>query len=885
MPLTSGTKLGPYEIQSPLGEGGMGEVYRARDTRLDRTVAVKVLPTHLTSNPDLKQRFDREARAISSLNHPHICHLYDVGSQNGTDFLVMEYMEGETLADRLQKSPLPLEQVLKVGIEIADALDKAHRAGIVHRDLKPGNIMLTNSGAKLLDFGLAKPVQGLGTMASGSVATMSRPLTQEGKIVGTFQYMAPEQVEGQEADARTDIFALGAVLYEMLTGKRAFAGKTQISVMSAILEKEPEPISAVQPLSPQALDHVVQRALAKNPEERWQSAADLKVELKWIATAGRPPKPTKYRTSNRAVPVLAVACVLLIAALVAIIFFLPKTPAIQVRASIPSPDKTDFLLMDDDAAGPVVISPDGANIAFTARDDQGRARLWVRALNGGETRPLSGTEQGTYPFWSPDGKWLGFFANGKLKKAPIETGPILDLADAPRGRGGSWGASNLILFAPEPSTTIFVVPASGGTARPVTTIDRAIHSTHRWPVWLADGNRFLYLASSHGNAGANERNGIYLASLDGKPPHMLMPADSNAVVAPGYLLYVQSGILMTVPFNERSGELSGDPAPVAQDVSHNPGTWRSAVDVSHNGILVYQSGNNAKPSELHWLTPGNKPAARAGDRDNYRDLRLSPDGRKLAATIGAPHAELWILDLTRGVKTRLTFSDNAFVSTAAWSPDGSHLAFSVVGSSGPRMYLKEAGGSGTQAQLNSEGTILETVDDWSKDGQYLLYHAAALPAPLCLYVLPMKGEHKPKKFLCESPFPIVQARFSPDGKWVAYLSPESGSIEAYVTSFPEANGKWQISADGAVTVRWAPSGQAVLYERGDGMILKVPFAAHGHDVEIGAVQSYLMAHPRATTYYDSWDVASDGRIIANTDIGETTHAIDVVVNWTAGLKK
>jgi serine/threonine-protein kinase len=342
---------------------------------------------------------------------------------------------------------------------------------------------------------------------------------------------------------------------------------------------------------------------------------------------------------------------------------------------------------------------------------------------------------------------------------------------------------------------------------------------------------------------------------------------------------------MAVPFNESRGELNGDPAPVAQDVSHNPGTWRSAVDVSRNGVLVYQSGNNAKPSELLWLTPGNKAATRAADRDNYRDLRLSPDGRKLAATIGAPHADLWIYDLTRGVKTRLTFSDNAFVSTAAWAPDGSHVAFSVVGSSGPRMYLKEAGGSGTQEQLTSEATILDTVDDWSKDGQYLLYHAAAPPAPLCLYVLPMKGEHKPRKFLCASSFPIVQARFSPDGKWVAYLSPESGSIEAYVTSFPGANGKWQISADGAVTVRWAPNGQALLYERGDGTIVKVPFAAHGNDVEIGAVESYLMAHPRATTYYDSWDVGSDGRIIANTDIGETTHAIDVVVNWTTGLKK
>jgi eukaryotic-like serine/threonine-protein kinase len=888
MALTSGTKLGPYEIVSALGAGGMGEVYRARDTRLGRDVAIKVLPSHLSSNSDLKTRFEREARAISALSHPHICHLYDIGSQDGTDYLVMELLEGESVAERLRKGPLPLKQALEYGIEIAEALEKAHKNGIVHRDLKPGNVMLTKSGAKLLDFGLAKPSPSIAGAASESMATMSKALTGKGTIVGTYQYMAPEQVQGHEADPRTDIFAFGALLYEMVTGKRAFAGKSQISVMSAILEKEPEPLSAAQPLTPPALDHVIQRALAKDPEERWQSAADVKAELKWIASAGRPTEAANARIPHRTVKALAATCVLLIAALVVTIFFRPRpsTPPVEVRASIPAPEKTDFLLMDDDAAGPVVISPDGTNIAFTARDDQGRTRLWVRALNGGEARPLSGTEGGTYPFWSPDGKWLGFFASGKLKKAPIETGPVLELADAPRARGGSWGTSNMILFAPEPTNPILVVPATGGTARPITTINRGMHTTHRWPAWLADGNRFLYFASSHGNPAANEHNGIYLASLDDQKERMLMPADSNVVVAPGYLLYVQSGILMAVPFNERSGELSGDPAPVAQDVSHNPGTWRSAVDVSRSGVLVYQAGNNAKPSELLWLAPGNKAATRAAEsKDNYRELRLSPDGHKLAVTIGSPHAELWIYDLNRGVKTRLTFTDNGFVSTATWAPDGSRLAFSVVGSSRPKIYIKEAGGSGKQEELTPEGTILPTVDDWSKDGQYLLYHAGAPATPISLYVLPMNGERKPKLFLSASPFPILSPRFSPDSKWVAYLSPESGGFEAYVTSFPEANGKWQISADGAVAVRWFPNGQALSYERGDGTIVKVPFAAHGKDAEIGAAQPYLSAHPRATTYTDSWDIAADGRVIANTDIGETTHAINVVVNWTAGLKK
>jgi len=481
---------------------------------------------------------------------------------------------------------------------------------------------------------------------------------------------------------------------------------------------------------------------------------------------------------------------------------------------------------------------------------------------------------------------MGFFANGKLRKAPIETGPVLELADAPRGRGGSWGTNNMILFAPTPTSNILVVSATGGAAKPVTTVNRAVHTTHRWPEWLPDGKRFLYLASSHSNAAANERNGVYLASLDGQKERMLIPSDSNAVVAPGYLLYVQSDILMAAPFSEKNGELIGDPAPVAQDVSHNPGTWRSAMEVSRNGILVYQAGNSEKPSELLWLTPGNKAATKAAESgDNYRELRLSPDGHKLAITIGSPHAELWIYDLNRGVKSRLTFTDNGFVTTAAWAPDGSHVAFSIAGSNGQRIYMKEAGGSGKEEELTSEGTILNTVDDWSNDGKYLLYHAAAPPAPISLYVLPINGERKPRLFLSASPLPILKARFSPDDKWVAYLSSESGSVEAYVTSFPEANGKWQISSDTAITVRWLPHGGALLYEKTDGTVMKVPFAARGKNAEIGAPQLYLKAHPRATTYTDAWDVAADGRIIANTDIGESTHAINLVVNWTAGLKK
>ncbi len=894
MALTSGTKLGPHEIQSPLGAGGMGEVYRARDTRLGRDVAIKVLPSHLSCNPELKTRFEREARAISALSHPHICHLYDIGSQDGTDYLVMELLEGESVAERLRKGPLPLKQALEYGIEIAEALEKAHKNGIVHRDLKPGNVMLTKSGAKLLDFGLAKPAPSIAGSASESMATMSRALTGEGTIVGTYQYMAPEQVQGHEADPRTDLFAFGTMLYEMVTGKRAFTGKSQISVMSAILEKEPEPLSAVQPLTPPALDHVIRRALAKDPDDRWQSAADLKAELKWIAEAGSQAGAPKVGTAKKKVTLLASVCVLLILALAAAGYLLLRAPvpALELRASIPAPPNTTFRLLDDDAAGPAVISPDGTHIAFVAGDDKHNRQVWVRALNGGDARSLLGTEQGSYPFWSPDGKWLGFFASGKLKKVPTEAGPVLELADATRPRGASWGPDNVILFTPFTQTGIYSVPAAGGAIRQITTIDTSVHTTHRWPVWLADGKRFLYLATNHGNPAASGHNGIYVASVDGKENRMLMPADSNVEVAPGYLLYSQNETLMAQPFDEQRAELKGDPVAVAQNVVHNPGTWRGAFDVSRNGVLVYQAGSSAQASELLWLAPGKAPAKAAESVDSYSLLRLSPDGHKLAVTIGTRNSELWIYDLGRDVKTRFTFSSGmASIGTAVWSPDGKRVAFSQTSrrvGGGSDIYVKDAGGTGDPKLLvstSSSGTF-SSITDWSRDGRYLMYRALSANSPSAFYVVATDSEQKPKLFLTgSSVFSVFDGTFSPDGQWVAYVSNENGRTEIYVTSFPDAKGKWQISTDGGYYVCWSRDGRTIFYEKSGGTIMKVPFAARGNDVEIGTPQTYVSAKIMPTRLGGSWDVAPDGRIIANVPLGEEPRDINVVMNWTVGLKK
>ncbi|HEV2113224.1 MAG TPA: hypothetical protein VGR50_03685, partial [Terriglobales bacterium] len=677
------------------------------------------------------------------------------------------------------------------------------------------------------------------------------------------------------------------VLYEMVTGKRAFPGKSTISVMSAILEKEPESMTAAQPMTPPALDHVIRRALAKDPQERWQTASDIRGELKWVAEGdGRTAAtaPLVMRGSRMAFAFSA-AGVLLLGALAAIFYLLSRAaaPALELHAYLPAPPNTSFQLLDDDAAGPAVISPDGSHVAFVAGDEKGNRQIWVRALNGGEARSLLGTEQGDYPFWSPDGKWLGFFAAGQLKKVPIEAGPVLELADAARPRGASWGPNNVILFTPFTQTGIYSVPAAGAK----------LHTTHRWPIWLGDGRRFLYLATNHGNPAASDHNGIYVASLDGKENRMLMPADSSVAVAPGYLLYTQNDTLMAQPFDEQRAELKGDPVAVAQNVVHNPGTWRGAFDASRNGVMVYQTGSSAQTAELLWLAPGKAPAKAAESVDTYGLLRLSPDGRKLVVTIGTRNSDAWIYALARGVKTRFTFSSGvASIGTVVWSPDGRQIAFSQLiraTAGGADIYVKDVGATGEPKILVSTGSFgsFSSVHDWSRDGRYVLYRALAANLPSSLYVMEPSSEQKPRLFLSSSSlFSIFNGVFSPDGQWVAYVSNESGQTEIYVTSFPDAKGKWQISTGGGYDVRWSRDGRAIFYQKSGGTIMKVPFAAHGQDLEIGTPQPYVTGIIFPTRLGGAWDVAPDGRIIVNSPLGgEESRDIDVVMNWTSGLKK
>jgi len=627
MPLLPGTRLGPYEIMTPLGAGGMGEVYRARDTRLDRTIAIKILPAQFSSDPVRKQRFEREAKTISSLNHPHICVLHDVGSQDGVDYLVMECVEGETLARRLEKTALPLEQVLKFGGQIADALDKAHRSGVVHRDLKPGNIMLTASGAKLLDFGLAKPVVAMASLATMTATRAGQsPPTEQGTIVGTFQYMSPEQVEGKELDGRSDIFSLGAVLYEMVTGKRAFEGKSQLSVASAILEKEPEPISAAKPMTPPALEHVVKKCLSKLPEERWQSASDLASEIKWIAesgsqtgVAGRAPAGrTKWQRASW---------------LLVTTFFLLAVAggAAWWKASDRRQRPMYFHTSVPFAANDLALSPDGQILAMVAYSAQANNYvLWTYEIGGRQTNPLVGTQGASYPFWSPDGKFIGFFADGKLKKVDASGGQTQVLCDAPNGRGGAWNRDGVIVFTPDALQGLFRVSSWGGSPVELTKPDGSrFQASHRWPVFLPDGKHFLYLASNF--SGQLEYNAIFLGSLDSQETRLLVNTSANAAYAePGYLLYLRDSTLVAQPFDRRGYVLSGEPHTLNDDVLYTPLVDRAVFSVSSGAVLVTQTGKGAALSQLMWFDRSGKPAGTVGVPGSYNNVRLSPDGRRIA---------------------------------------------------------------------------------------------------------------------------------------------------------------------------------------------------------------------------------------------------------------
>jgi eukaryotic-like serine/threonine-protein kinase len=884
MGLTTGTRLGPYEIQSPLGAGGMGEVYRARDTRLERTVAVKILPAQLSSDPVRKQRFEREAKTISSLNHPHICVLYDVGHQDGMDFLVMECVEGETLAKRLEKGPLPLDQVLKYGAQIADGLDKAHRSGVVHRDLKPGNIMLTPSGAKLLDFGLAKPAVALASAAT-LTAVQAAPVTEEGTIVGTFQYMSPEQVEGKEMDGRSDIFSLGAVLYEMVTGKRAFEGKSQLSVASAILEKEPEPVSAVKPLTPPAFDHAVRRCLAKNPEERWQTARDLALELKWIGETGSQAGvaariPAGRRRWERAAWLLAATFFLLMMA----------AGAAWWQASSRRPHPMYFHASVPFAANDLALSPDGRTLAMVAYSAQANNyMLWTYEVGGQQTSLLQGTQGATYPFWSPDGKFIGFFADGKLKKVDVSGGQSQVLCDASNGRGGTWNRDGVIVFTPDSlGAGLFRVSSSGGSPVEMTKPDTTrSEQSHRWPVFLPDGKHFIYFAVNFG--GKKEFNAIFLGSLDSQERRLLVSTSAQAAYAdPGYLLYLRDNkTLVAQPFDRRRYVLSGEPHPLSDEVLYFPQVNRAVFSVSGGEVLVTQTGRGASVSQLTWFDRSGKPAGTVGIPGSYFNVRLSPDGRRVAVDqtdLTGRSGDIWILEPARGARTRLTFDPSSNV-TPTWSPDGRQILFSSNrGLSSGGLYLKNADGFGPEEEVADTGAValLANVWDWSRDDKYILFAKGN-------ELWSLSRPERLAKPLLQAKWTVRNAQFSPDGRWLAYASNETGGWEIYVSPFPSGAGKWQVSSAGGQEPRWRQDGKELFYVSAEGKMMALAVTA-GASFKADSPVALFQTHRRPPVSLPdvfSYDVSGDGqRFLILTKVDEANAApLSVLLNWASEMEK
>ena len=894
-----GTKLGPYEILSALGAGGMGEVYRARDARLGRDVAIKVLAAHLSSNPDFKARFEREARAISALNHPHICHLYDIGSHEGTDYLVMEFLEGETLAQRLARGALPFAEIVPVGVAIAEALALAHRQGIVHRDLKPGNIMLTKTGAKLMDFGLAKPLTAQSAAVSGTsapsftaAATLSgpspvSPLTGAGSIVGTIQYMSPEQIEGKEADARSDIFAMGTVLYEMAAGKRPFAGKSQISLASAILESDPQPISVSKPGVPAGFEKLVTTCLRKNPEERFQNAYDVKLELEWIAAerpaAAAPATISGLGTKERLAWVAGVIAAAILGVL-GFFLFSSRQPAPAIRAAINPPEKTSFDLTGD-VAGPPVLSPDGNLLAFAAAGQDGKVLLWVRPMNSLEAHVLPDTDGAVFPFWSPDSRSIGFFANGKLKTIDADGGSALVVCDAQLGRGGAWGANGTILFSSGPSTPLMTVSASGGTPVAITKIDTALHTSHRWPFLLPDGKHYLYLAIHH-DASKLANNAVYYASLDGGNGRLLFHAQSNAIYAAGYLLFTRGDQLVAQSFDPARGKLSGESQIVARGVMSDASTWHMVASASDNGLLAFATGVSAD-LQLVWLDRASKQLSPIAEKlTNLLLARVSPQGDRVALQIDSGANDVWTLDLKRGVRTRLTFGPVANLFPV-WSPDGKWVAYSSIHNNRVGIYRKRSDGSGAEEALFEGGEGQLEPDCWSRDGKYLIYTvrpAAGVGGPRAnlpgeLWMLPLTGERKPQMLMQQGSEGVL----SPDGRWLAYISTESGTAEVYVVAFGGGQGKWQVSSAGGSLPHWSADGRELFYVDPSFSLFAVPVRESSGALQFGAAA--LIVNNWSTPQF-FFDLSPDSKKLLLARVPQQiSQSVSLITNWTAGLKK
>ncbi len=894
MPLAAGTRFGPYEIVAPIGAGGMGEVYRARDTRLGRDVAVKVLPAEVAGDADRLVRFEQEARATAALNHPHVLALYDVGREGGVSFLVTELLDGSTLREVLEGERLATSRATGLAVQMVDGLAAAHSAGIVHRDFKPENVFVTSSGhVKILDFGLAR-LSPIAADAVGVTATATPQLTAPHTVLGTARYMAPEQVRGQGVDYRADIFAFGAVLYEMLSGRRAFAGATAIDTMSAITRDAPAPVdaNADRPLPP-ALVRIVDRCLEKSPAARFQSTTDLAFALRSLSQVDSQAVSAieaRRRTSVRLKPALWGAAAAFVATAGIAIGLWRGIAAPEPRVlklSIVPPVGTAFDTM--------AISPDGRLLAFTAADPSGKMSLWVRALDSLTAHALPGTEGAGFPFWSPDSRQIGYSAHNQLHKIAVSGGPPQTIWSQDGTRGATWGRSGVIVFTPGSNSPLLQVSADGGEAVPVTSLDASRGETsHRWPFFLPDGRHYLFTM----RGGGRDVPGIYVGSLGSSVRTRLTGDLSNAAYAAsssgaGYVLFARGRSLLAQPFDDDQLRLTGEPI-VVDDNVWNSRVWAlAAYSVSQSGVLVLDSVSRGRDVQVAWF---DRTGARRHVLGQFASAKfsLSPDGKRVALDNMDPQTgtmKLWTVDLARSVTTRFTPGAKDAEQSPVWSPDSTRIAFA----SGHAIFERSSSGSGDDSfLLKADGPVL--VQDWSRDGRFLLYRkfdsrTTEVSRPFTskgdLWVLPMPASAG------RTAFPVVMSQsddnqgvFSPDGKWIAYDSDESGTREVYVRAFSTSGstGKWQVSQGGGLHPQWRGDGRELFYLAADLSKLMVVAVTPGESFEAGPPK-LLFGGRFDTGITAQFNVSPDGQsfLISVPMAAEGSTPATVILNWTAAL--
>lgn len=886
MSLESGFSLGPYKIIEKAGAGGMGEVYKAQDTRLDRTVAIKVLPESFAITDDIKSRFEREAKAISSLNHPNICTLFDVGQQDGIEYLVMEFIEGETLSAKIKRGPIPMKELLEIAIQIADALDKAHRQGLIHRDLKPGNIMLTKTGAKLLDFGLAK-IKIDGAAPGMASITQTTPLTGVGTLLGTMQYMAPEQLEGSEADIRSDLFSFGAVMYEMATGKSAFAGGSQASLIASILKEEPRSVSEIQPLLPPILEQTISQCLAKDPEQRWQSAGDLKRSLQWISE-GKVGKSSSLIPQNRSVreTIIMASMICFLLALVTVSYlYWQKLSYMEptTKSYILPPISTDF---DEFAGGHFALSPDGTKLAFVSVDTAKlEANLHVQQMNSLQAVQIPNTKDAYMPFWSPDSRYIAFFSEGKLKKVLASGGPTMTICTAPAGRGGDWNKDDIILFSPTQSDVIHKVSAAGGESTPLTKLDSTYNDlTHRWVRFLPDQKHFIFYARTGGGSGS-EKDAICVGSLDSDEIIRLIPAKSNVEYSNGYLLYQRETSLMAHPFDASSLEITGDAFPIAENISYLDNWSRSIFTVSETGMLLYRSGEINIGTNLLVFNREGQIIDTVGQQLLQTAFSYSNNEQFVANTINdqsISNVDIWIHDLNRDIQTRFTF-DSSSDFTPVWSPDDNKIAYVNYHVDKSTVYIKNVSGVGEKEKVYELAHPIY-LSHWTNDGKYLIATSELENSNFDILVIPVDKKEEPINILNGS-YSEWYPEVSPDGRWITYSSNESGKKQVYVTSFPEPSGKWQVSNNEGDRSVWSGNGREIFYLDNKDNICVAQVDGTGDSFNIGKIK--FLFNIEGQRPGNIYDITKDAqRFLVNHKINTLSKSRVIIVNnWDSDIEK